>query len=144
MVLPSLRATKALAQSLVAYIPKGALLILSGGLGTGKTTLTQHLGVALGAKVNISSPTYTLIHEYPTPEGILVHIDAYRLPEVKVLLDMGLDDYLSKARLVVVEWGEGLLDLYYDSWLLRLSILEGIHHAELIRHGKVISLNFVF
>ena len=144
MVLPSLRATRILAQSLLGYLPKGALLILSGDLGTGKTTLTQHLGAVLGAKVNISSPTYTLIHEYPTPEGVLVHIDAFRLPEVKVLIDMGLDDYLSRARLVVVEWGEGLLEFYYDSWLLKLSILEGVHHAELIRHGKVISLNFVF
>ena len=140
MVLPSLRATQILAQALLNRIPKGALLILSGDLGIGKTTLTQQIGLALGTKANISSPTYTLIHEYPTLEGMLVHIDAYRLTEAKMLVDMGLDDYLAKARLVVVEWGEGLQELYKDSWLLKLSISEGIRYAKLVYQGKIINI----
>ncbi len=138
MVLPSLKATRVLAENLTLFLPKGALLILLGDLGVGKTTLVQQLGLALGTKANISSPTYTLIHEYPTPEGILVHIDAYRLSEAKALVDMGLDDYLSKARLVVVEWGEGLQKLYYNSWLLKLRISEDIRYAELVYQGQVI------
>ncbi len=140
MILPSLKATKVLAQTLLNRIPKGALLILLGDLGVGKTTLTQEIGLALGTSANISSPTYTLIHEYPTLEGTLVHIDAYRLPEAKMLIDMGLDDYLSKARLVVIEWGEGLQEQYKDSWLLKLSISEGIRCAQLIYQGQVVNI----
>ena len=140
MVLPSLKATKILAQSLLSCIPNGALLVLSGDLGVGKTTLTRQIGLALGAKANISSPTYTLIHEYPTPEGMLVHIDAYRLPEAKVLIDMGLDDYLARARLVVIEWGEGLQELYDDSWLLKLSILQGKRYAKLFYQRQIVEI----
>ena len=64
---------------------------------------------SLGSPAQISSPTYTLIHEYPTPSGVLVHIDAYRLEGANALFELGFDDYLERARLVVVEWGEALL-----------------------------------
>lgn len=140
MVLPSLSATKNLAQILLCHLPQGALLLLAGDLGVGKTTLTQQIGLALGATATISSPTYTLIHEYPTPKGLLVHIDAYRLPSATILIDLGLDDYLIRARLVVIEWGEALVDLYSDSWVLKMSILVGVRQANLYHQQQLITL----
>jgi tRNA threonylcarbamoyladenosine biosynthesis protein TsaE len=101
--------------------PQGSLIILTGPLGAGKTTLVQALAKALKSDAQVSSPTYTLIHEYPTPQGLLVHIDAYRLPSTDALLDLGLEDYLERSRLVVVEWGEGLLATYPDAWQVTLS-----------------------
>ena len=64
------------------------------------STYAGLLGRELGSSAAITSPTYTLVHEYPTPEGPLVHIDAYRLPDAKALTGIGLDDYLERARLV--------------------------------------------
>ncbi len=122
MKLLSLSDTRTLAAQVVNACPPGSLLILFGELGTGKTTLTQLIGLELGSTAHISSPSYTLIHEYPTPEGLLVHIDAYRLPSAEALLELGLEDYLGRARLVVVEWGEGLLAHYPDACLLRLEL----------------------
>ncbi|MDQ3460211.1 MAG: tRNA (adenosine(37)-N6)-threonylcarbamoyltransferase complex ATPase subunit type 1 TsaE [Deinococcota bacterium] len=122
VALSSLAATRALAARLATLLPAGSLLLLAGELGAGKTTLTQALAEALGSPARVSSPTYTLIHEYPTPEGLLVHIDAYRLPSAEALLELGLEDYLGRARLVVVEWGEGLLAHYPDACLLRLEL----------------------
>lgn len=119
--LESLDDTRRLAEHLVSLAPRGGLLVLSGPLGAGKTTLTQALGVALGSSASISSPTYTLVHEYPTPEGTLVHIDAYRLKNVSALFDLGLDDYLARARLVVVEWGEALLEAFPEALHLELA-----------------------
>jgi tRNA threonylcarbamoyladenosine biosynthesis protein TsaE len=101
--------------------PQGALIVLTGPLGAGKTTLVQALAKALKGNAQVSSPTYTLIHEYPTPEGTLIHIDAYRLPSTDALIDLGLEDYLDRSRLVVVEWGEGLLTTFPDAWQVTLS-----------------------
>lgn len=121
MILHSLEDTSNLAARLIERVAPGSLLLLSGPLGAGKTTLTRLLAEALNSDANVSSPTYTLVHEYPTPEGLLVHIDAYRLSQATALDQLGLDDYLDRARLVVVEWGEALAELYPEAWLVRLS-----------------------
>jgi tRNA threonylcarbamoyladenosine biosynthesis protein TsaE len=134
--LRSLEDTAQLARRLLTLAPGGTVVILSGPLGAGKTTLTQALGQALGSNAHISSPTYTLIHEYPAPEGPLVHIDAYRLPSAQALLDLGLEDYLSRARLVVIEWGEALLEMYPDALLVRLELSEQGRKAHVTREGK--------
>ena len=123
-VLESLDDTRRLAQIIVAAVPPGGLLVLSGPLGAGKTTLTQALAAVLDSAAAVSSPTYTLVHEYPTPQGTLVHIDAYRLTRATDLLELGLDDYLARARLVVVEWGAGLLETYPDARHLELAFGE--------------------
>ena len=135
VLLGSLTETQKLADKLIKHGPPGALLLLVGPLGAGKTTLVQALGRSLGSRAQISSPTYTLIHEYPTPEGVLVHIDAYRSgnsgnPEnTDALFELGLDDYLERARLTAVEWGEGLLKTFPDALVVRLSFEGDVRRA---------------
>lgn len=131
--LTSLQDTEALAATLLEHTSPGSLLLLLGPLGAGKTTLVQALGRALGSGAQISSPTYTLIHEYPTPEGTLVHIDAYRLGRADALLELGLDDYLERARLVAVEWGDALLEAFPEALVVRLSLEGDVRRAEVTR-----------
>ena len=139
--LPTLGATEHLAARLLLRAPGGTLLVLSGPLGAGKTTLVQALGRALGSDARVSSPTYTLIHEYPSPAGLLVHIDAYRLPSADALFDLGLEDYLARARLVAVEWGEGLLREFPDALEVRLALSEdGRRRASVFRGGCAVAL----
>lgn len=133
--LTSLDDTQALADALVQEVPPGSPLLLVGPLGAGKTTLVQALGRSLGSHAQISSPTYTLIHEYPTPSGVLVHIDAYRLGSVDALFELGFDDYLERARLVVVEWGEALLQAFPQATLVRLELSAQGRRAEVTRGG---------
>lgn len=109
--------TQQLAVSVLETLPAhGGLLILTGPLGAGKTTFTQQLAKLLGSEAQVSSPSYTLIHEYPTPEGELIHMDAYRLGGADALYEFGLEDYLARARLVVIEWGEALLKDFPEAW----------------------------
>lgn len=120
--LAGLADTEALARAAVASVPVGGLLLLSGPLGAGKTTFTKGLAAALGVMAEVTSPTYTLVHEYPSPAGTLVHMDAYRLGGAAPLAGAMLDDYLARARLVVVEWGEDLLAAYPEAWWLEFGL----------------------
>lgn len=118
--LPDEDATRSLAAELAGRLPRGSLILLDGPLGAGKTTFVAGLVAALGGPARTSSPTYTLVHEYPTPDGTVVHVDAYRLPDAHDLDAIGLEDYLARARLVAVEWGGGLAGTYPEAWRVRL------------------------
>ena len=134
MLLERLEDTRSLAQRLVRALPEGALVLLTGPMGVGKTTLVQFIAQALGFQGEVTSPTYTLIHEYPTPEGLVVHIDAYRMADQEELYHLGLEDYLPEARLVLIEWGKP--EVFGDSLEVRLSWEGDRRRAELIAHGN--------
>ena len=109
--LPDAAATRALGHRLAAELGAGDLVILTGDLGAGKTTLTQGLGAALGVRGDVTSPTFVIARVHP-PLGNgppLVHVDAYRLGGAAELDDLDLDTDLDLA-VTVVEWGEGLAE----------------------------------
>ncbi len=114
------QAVAALARRIVEALPTGTLLVLTGPLGAGKTTFVTFLALALGSEATVTSPSYALVHEYPTPQGTLVHVDAYRLPDAAALAALGLDELRERARLTVVEWGEALLRRETDAYHLEL------------------------
>lgn len=121
MELPDPAATRAYAAHVARELPHGQLLVLTGPLGAGKTTFVAALVAALGSDADVTSPTYTLVHEYPTDEGVLVHVDAYRLdPNVDLDEALDLGAYLDRARAVVVEWGSALLAAHPEAWHLHL------------------------
>ncbi|MEV4459219.1 tRNA (adenosine(37)-N6)-threonylcarbamoyltransferase complex ATPase subunit type 1 TsaE [Microbispora sp. NPDC049633] len=103
--------TRALGARLAALLGPGDLVVLSGPLGAGKTTLVQ--GVAEGLKVRgpITSPTFVIARVHPSLSGgpALVHADAYRLGGTLEVDDLDLDASLEES-VTVVEWGEGLVE----------------------------------
>jgi tRNA threonylcarbamoyladenosine biosynthesis protein TsaE len=119
VVLPDLAATRALGARLAGQLRAGDLLVLTGPLGAGKTSLMQGLGAALGVRGQITSPTFVLArtHRGPLP---LTHVDAYRLREAGAasLADLDLDlEAALEDGVVVVEWGEGLAEELADARL---------------------------
>jgi tRNA threonylcarbamoyladenosine biosynthesis protein TsaE len=105
-----------LGRRLAAAASAGDLMILSGGLGAGKTTLTKGIGDGLGVRGPITSPTFVIARVHPPvgpapagPRPSLVHADAYRLGGVLELDDLDLDTDLASS-VTVVEWGEGLAE----------------------------------
>ena len=114
-----------LGRQLALLLPPGSLMFLEGELGVGKTTLAQGLAVGLGFAGLVSSPTYALMQEYPTPQGTLLHADAYRTRHVQELYEMDLELLISEARLSLIEWGEAFYDEFPAAILLRLSHVDG-------------------
>jgi tRNA threonylcarbamoyladenosine biosynthesis protein TsaE len=105
-----------LGRRLASAVAAGDLVILSGGLGAGKTTLTKGIGDGLGVRGPITSPTFVIARVHPpvgsapsAPRPPLVHADAYRLGGVLELDDLDLDTDLASS-VTVVEWGEGLAE----------------------------------
>jgi tRNA threonylcarbamoyladenosine biosynthesis protein TsaE len=90
-------------------LPAPKLIVLRGDLGAGKTTLVKGIAAALGAAEasEVTSPTFTLVHEYAGPKVRLYHLDLYRLETERELLTLGLEDIAGLPdALVLVEWGE--------------------------------------
>ncbi len=111
ITLPTASQTYDFGRSLAARLHAGDLLILTGDLGAGKTTLTQGIGEGLGVRGAVTSPTFVISRVHPS-RGIgpaLVHVDAYRLGDSAELDDLDLDTDIDEA-VTVVEWGEGLAE----------------------------------
>lgn len=104
----------------LAALPTGSVLFLEGELGAGKTTLTQGLLAALGFTGLVTSPTYALMQLYPTPQGEVLHVDAYRITHPQELWEMDLERLSLEARLSVLEWGEKFYDDFPAALILRL------------------------
>jgi tRNA threonylcarbamoyladenosine biosynthesis protein TsaE len=100
---------RALGRRLAGLLRAGDLVVLSGPLGAGKTTLTQGLGDGLGVRGPITSPTFVIARLHPSLVGgpALVHADAYRLGGLDEVDDLDLD---LDGAVTVVEWGEGLVE----------------------------------
>jgi tRNA threonylcarbamoyladenosine biosynthesis protein TsaE len=118
---PTADDTRALGAALAAVCRAGDTLLLAGGLGAGKTTFTQGFASALGVDGPVTSPTFTLVRQYPCrgPGGIeqLVHVDVYRLDRLAEVVDLALDELLELAAVALVEWGEAVAPVLGDETL---------------------------
>ena len=112
--------TRSLGEDLGRILAAGDLVMLSGGLGAGKTTLTQGIGIGMGVRGRVASPTFIVARVHPSLNGgpDLIHADAYRIKDLSDLETLDLDSSLDEA-VTVVEWGEGKTEAMSDE---RLSI----------------------
>jgi len=93
------------AAGLWAELAAGSVVWLTGDLGAGKTAFAQALARAAGAEP-ARSPTFALVNEYLSPEGLIVHADCYRLREPAEAIDLDFPGLLAEARLLLIEWPE--------------------------------------
>ncbi len=116
--LPSVDDTRSWGARLGAMLKAGDLLLLTGDLSAGKTTLTQGIAEGLGVRGPITSPTFVIARVHPSLVGgpDLVHVDAYRLGGFAELEDLDLDASLAEA-VTVVEWGHGVAEQLSESHL---------------------------
>ena len=100
--------TTDLGRELVRRLTPPKIVLLRGELGGGKTTLVKGIveGFQAASQEDVTSPTFTLIHEYRSPEVDIYHIDLYRVDTQRELETLGIDDLLGPRSLIIIEWGE--------------------------------------
>lgn len=105
--------TQALGRQLAALLPQKGVVLLIGDLGAGKTTLTKGIveGRRAASAEDVSSPTFTLVHEYGDPVSVY-HADLYRLDTPEQVRRLGLEELFEKPVLTLVEWGERFPDVF--------------------------------
>jgi tRNA threonylcarbamoyladenosine biosynthesis protein TsaE len=100
--------TIAFGRQLSAELAPPLIVLLRGDLGAGKTTLAKGIaeGFHAASAQDVTSPTFTLVHEYRGPRATLYHIDLYRIDTERELETLGLDDLLTPDSILLIEWGE--------------------------------------
>lgn len=118
LLVPTAARMHALGVRLAALLRPGDLVVLTGSLGAGKTTLVQGIGAGLRVRGPVTSPTFVIARVHPSLHGgpALVHADAYRLGSRAEVDDLDLDADLDRS-VTVVEWGEGLVEDLAASFL---------------------------
>ena len=110
-ILSSIEASQALGESWAANLTGGEIFALHGVLGAGKTQLVKGLARGLGFEGDVTSPTFTIIHEYRGGRLPLYHIDLYRIRSEKEAVDLGLEEYLPGDGVTVIEWPDRIPSL---------------------------------
>ena len=107
--------TEKVGEALGKALQPGSILAYEGDLGAGKTAFTRGLARGLGAKEQVTSPTYTIVNEYLSGRLPLFHFDMYRLASSDDLWDIGWEDYLERCGVCAVEWSENVRDAMEDA-----------------------------
>ncbi|MGQ0826095.1 MAG: tRNA (adenosine(37)-N6)-threonylcarbamoyltransferase complex ATPase subunit type 1 TsaE [Actinomycetota bacterium] len=101
----SVERTRALADALASLLVAGDIVLLIGDVGAGKTSFAQGLARGLGVIEPVTSPSFTIVHEYGGRLPV-VHIDVYRLDRLQELYDIGIEELVDSGRVTMVEWGD--------------------------------------
>lgn len=112
---------------LAPQLPQPCLLVLVGDLGSGKTTLVKGIvsGLGVARQEEVTSPSFTLVHEYGR-ERKIYHADLYRVEGTREQATLGLEDLLEQDAMVIVEWGEKLMDQDLNAQVrIHMELLEG-------------------
>jgi len=112
---------------LAPQLPPSCLLVLEGDLGSGKTTLVKGIvsGLGVARQEEVTSPSFTLVHEYGRDRKIY-HADLYRVEGAREQATLGLEDLLEQEAMVIVEWGEKLIDQDFNAQVrIHMELLEG-------------------
>jgi len=129
--------THKLARHLLKQVPGRMVLALHGDLGSGKTCFVQGLAAALGIDRPVTSPTFTLVHEYQGTRP-LVHVDLYRLRDSLDALMLGMEDYFESDGITAVEWSERAEDIFpSDTIRLYFEILPGSQARRITIHSPM-------
>jgi tRNA threonylcarbamoyladenosine biosynthesis protein TsaE len=147
LALRTRRDTRSLGASIARVVIPGDLTILSGEMGAGKTFLVRTIARVLGADARVTSPTFALVHEYPTPRGVLVHADLHRLSRLqgpdagrsleREVAALGLRERRGDGAIVVVEWGDDAIHLLGGRPALIVSlVISGVNERTVTLSGS--------
>jgi len=99
------------AEKLVEYVKERRIVLFYGDIGAGKTTFIKAICHTLGVAGVVSSPTFSIVNEYQSPDGPIFHCDFYRLKNETEAMDLGYEDYLYSGNYCFIEWPEKISNL---------------------------------
>lgn len=106
----SVEETRIIGASLAPMLLPGDVISLSGDLGAGKTALVQGIAAASGVEERVTSPSFTIVHEYHGRYPF-IHLDVYRLNSFQEVIDLGFEEFLDPQSVVLIEWGDAIAPL---------------------------------
>ncbi len=133
-IITSMEDWQKLAATLLKEAGETHLWTLQGNLGAGKTTLVKALCRALGVKTLVNSPSYSLIHEYPSHQGPIYHCDFHRISSPEELLQIGFESYLEKSYYTFVEWPKHAYHLLGNYFKLKVAYLSPTQRSVVAHH----------
>ena len=122
LIVKNLNGLPAAAQKIAAYAADRKIWLFSGEIGAGKTTLIQRICQHHGVEEKVTSPTYSLINQYESDQGIIYHLDLYRLNTMDEALDIGIEDVLYSDLLCLIEWPEMIEPLLPLEGVLKIKV----------------------
>ena len=114
------------AEAVVEALDGRTVVLLSGGMGAGKTTLVSRIAALLGAEDAVTSPTFALVNQYEGTEQRIYHFDFYRIDNIEEVFDLGYEEYFYSGDLCLVEWPEKIEPLIPDdAMVVRITAGDG-------------------
>ena len=127
--------TMDIARTICADIPKGSVVAFSGGMGMGKTAFVRGAIKAYGNDAHVSSPTFSLVHEY-TGNPNIYHFDMYRVTDLDDLYSTGFFDYLDGESILFIEWSENITDALPENTVyIRIELGDDPSHRKITVSG---------
>jgi tRNA threonylcarbamoyladenosine biosynthesis protein TsaE len=111
-IIESIAEMDALGAEIASWLRAGDVVALTGDLGAGKTHLSKAIVSALGSEDSVTSPTFTLVHEYASGRLPVSHFDFYRAERPEEIVALGWDDYLDRGDVILVEWADKFPELF--------------------------------
>lgn len=132
----SLADLPAVAQQLSDFAGSGKVFIFEGDMGAGKTTFIKTFCAALGIADVVSSPTYSIVNEYDSPNGPVFHFDFYRIKDIREAYDLGYEEYFYGGGICLIEWPERVEELLPENFIkVVINVLD--ENRRLFRFSKV-------
>jgi len=125
-ILNSAEAAQAFGESWSSGLVGGEIFALHGVLGAGKTQLVKGLARGLGYRGDVTSPTFTLVHEYAGGRLPIYHLDLYRVEDMQAALNLGIEEYLPSEGVTIIEWPESIAEILpaqTQHWVLEVASL---------------------
>lgn len=104
------------ALKIISYAGTSKIFLFYGDMGAGKTTLIKSLCAAVGVTDEVTSPTFSIVNEYESPQGPVFHFDFYRLKDFNEALDMGYEEYFYSGNYCFIEWPEKIAGLIPEQY----------------------------
>lgn len=122
----------AIAGKIIQTAGQERIIAFHGPMGVGKTTLIRYLCRNLGVKTEVTSPTFALVNEYPSDNGLVFHFDFYRITRIVEALDFGIDEYFDSGGWCLIEWPEKVEELLPQT-VVRVNLTENSDGSRTIR-----------